>query len=170
MDVDIGIHVLALGRQSKDHVGVVPLAEWLPKSKRWLPVGHGEPQCFRQEALSPFDSPNRGSSGQARCRHRNFVLIFNLFSRLDRRRSEATWKNVFPGIVTGTKTTERCLDPEQMTFLADYENPPFPSRAIDPDTMVVASMCGSGGCRCFRCDPSLDRRSRTCSDPHDATA
>src|SRR2546426_4889509 len=152
VDVDIGMRVLALGRQVKDHVGAIPVDEWLPKNRRWLPVGQKAQQCFWQDSLSTAGSKQRIFSGQARCRRPNFLLIFNMFSRLDRRSSDAMWKNAFARIVLGTQTTARCLSPEEMTFLTDYEGPPFASRSVDPNTIIVAAapMCGSGGCKCFR--------------------
>jgi hypothetical protein len=152
VDVDVSAHVLALGRQGRDHVGAVAAAEWLPKEKRWRPVGSQEQHCFRQEALGTPDHPEYRFSGQARCRRANFVLIFNLFSRRDRQRSETIWEEEFSKIVIGTRTRTRCLGPEEMTFLADHEGPPFGTHAIDANTVIVAaqSMCGSGGCTCFR--------------------
>jgi hypothetical protein len=152
VDVDIGIHVLARGRQGKDHVGAILASEWLPKNKRWLPVGPGDRQCFRHESLSTTGGEPRVFSGQVRCRHTNVVLVFNMFSRLDRRRSDATWKGAFARIVEGTKTAARCLDPEAMTYLVDSEGPPFGTRAVDSDTMIVAPtpLCGSDGCTCYR--------------------
>src|SRR3989442_2397697 len=135
VDVDIGTRVIALGRQVEDHAGAIPVAEWLPKNKRWLPVGQKAQQCFWQDSLSTAGSKQRLFSGQARCRRPNFLLIFNMFSRLDRRSSNAMWKNPFARILLGTQTTPRRLGPEATAVLTDSARPPLATRPADPNTI-----------------------------------
>jgi hypothetical protein len=151
--VHAGVRVLADGRPGKSVPGGVVVADdWLPRDAHWEPIPGSEQECFRETSTSPAPNPQYRFYTRARCRRPNLVLVFALSSRLDRQRSEAAFADLIPKVALGTKTTAECLTPQEMTHLADFEGPPFVERALDRDTVLVAerSMCGSGGCSCYR--------------------
>jgi len=154
VDVYTSIHVLASGRQERDFPsGAIRADAWLPKGKGWSAVGPASRRCYWQGAPTKFHlSRQYRYSGQARCRGDNFVLVFNLFSKANWKRSQATWETAFKKVVVDTKTAAPCLTPEEMTFVAELEGPPLATRTIDATwvKVVLVPLCGSGGCTCLR--------------------
>jgi hypothetical protein len=152
-EVLVSVHALGVGRPGRFRPsGVVMTSDWLPTGKDWRPLGSSTPRCYQQAGLSRNSSSKYTLSGQARCRERNFVLIFNFFAVSDGALSQKRWENDFPKIVSRTETRVPCLTPEEQTFLADREGPPFLVRSTDDGSVRVAarSLCGTGGCICFR--------------------
>jgi hypothetical protein len=139
--------------------GVLSAARWLPRGHLWTPLGDPEGRCFWTTTPTASKDPAYQVQGQARCRRANFIELFTFSSRAAPAEAARVWRNAFRAVVLGTRTAAPCLSPEQMTYLADREGPPFVSVKRDPITTDVAaqSMCGSGGCGYYRF-----RRARGC--------
>lgn len=148
----VSIHVLGTGQPTGFRPsGVIMLTDWLAPTRNWKPTGN-DARCFRDAALSRSDSSQSPISGQVRCRRGNFMLVFNFWARSAGALSERRWERDFRDIVSRTETRAPCLTPQELTFIADGEGPPFVTRtAADGSVRVAArSMCGTAGCPCFR--------------------
>lgn len=127
---------------------ILTSATWLPQTTVWVPTA-GPSQCFRSRALGASPDPAFAVWGQARCRRRNFIVLYTFASK---EKDPPSWRQVLPRVVARTTTASECLTPEETTYLADFEGPPFVVRRPDARTVDVAarSMCGTGGCPYWR--------------------